>query len=245
MENEEMKKLNPFIIVPKEEQCIITPMTLLVYANLRRFMNGQTKKAYPSLQTLTKLCDCSINTLQKHIRILVDNDYVRIEKQGQHNVYVFPHTDSFEPFSEDFLDNPDLTAKEKAYIIASQRYMFKNKENETGKISYSDRELAKKINMSRNVINQCNESLVNKNYLIVQQSKERDLLNLGGCVKQDKIFLLSPLGQKIVFTLQDHENRLQEVEKEIALQKESRKTIENLERQIKELTNIILRQNKS
>lgn len=240
MENEKQ-----FIVVPKEEQCIIQPMALLIYANIRRFMNKDTHMAYPSLQLVADLSECTINTVKKYLNILVDNKYIEIRKDRHHNVYYFPNSDEFEPFAPEFLDNPNLSSTEKAYIIASQRYMFKNKEKETGTIRYSDRELSKKINMPHSVVSECNKSLESKNYLMVQDTNKRDLLNLGGCTKQDKIFLLSPLGQKIVFTLQDHENRLQEVEKEIALQKESRKTIENLERQIKELTNIILQQNKS
>ena len=128
----------------------LTPQDLLIYVAIKRYMNKDTKEAFPSLQTICAKSGASINTVRKCINNLEAQDYFKIEKRGRQNYYIFSDYQKFEPFSYDFLDKEDLTFTEKAYIIASQQYMFKD-EKGIGKISYTNSELSEKILSAANI----------------------------------------------------------------------------------------------
>ena len=113
---------------------------------------------------------------------------------------------------------------EKSYIIASQQYMFK--ENGNGKIGLSNQELSEKINMSKPTISRCNKSLETKGYLDIIKARKYE----SGITINEKFFHLDELGQAIVFTLQNHEERLN-------------KTEQNIENLMKDMS-IVLKENK-
>lgn len=184
----------------------ITPKDLVIYLAIRRFLNGKTGECYPSLATISKKAGAAINTVRKSIDTLEKTGYLIITKQGIKHYYSFPKDKTFEPFSFDFLDKEDLTFSEKAYLIASQQFMFKEKGE--GKITYSNKELAEKINMSEKTISRINQSLVKKDYLTIEKSNK---LNPRSGIKiNEKFYHLNQLEQAIVFTLTNHEERIQE-----------------------------------
>lgn len=184
----------------------ITPKDLVIYLAIRRFLNGKTGECYPSLATISKKAGAAINTVRKSIDTLEKTGYLIIIKQGRKHYYSFPKDKTFEPFSFDFLDKEDLTFSEKAYLIASQQFMFKEKGE--GKITYSNKELAEKINMSEKTISRINQSLVKKDYLTIEKSNK---LNPRTGIKiNEKFYHLNQLEQAIVFTLTNHEERIQE-----------------------------------
>ena len=53
-----------------------------------------------------------------------------------------------------------------------------------------------------------NKSLVNKNYLTILKNESKDLET--GCLTDTKIFKLSEFGQAIIWTLKNHEDRINE-----------------------------------
>ena len=209
--------------LPNDMTKILTPQDLLVYVSIKRFMNNETKEAFPSLQTIAGLCGASIPTIRKCIKNLEEGGYIEIIKQGRSQIYKFIRYDQFEPFSYKFLDKKDLTFTEKAYQLAAQQYQFK--ENGIGKISISNKELSEKINMSESTISRCNKSLESKGYLDIIKAKKQG----SGITINEKFFHLDELGQAIVFTLQNHENRINK----------NTEDIESLKKDIK----IILREN--
>lgn len=184
----------------------ITPKDLVIYLSIRRFINGKTGECFPSLATISEMAGAAINTVRKSIAILEKTGYLVITKKGRKHYYQFPKDKTFEPFSFDFLDKKDLTFSEKAYLIASQQFMFK--ENGEGKISYSNKEISEKINMSESAICRINQSLVKKEYLTIEKSHK--LNPITGLKIQDKFYHLNKLEQAIVFTLTNHEERIQE-----------------------------------
>lgn len=184
----------------------ITPKDLVIYLAIRRFLNGKTGECYPSLATISKKAGAAINTVRKSIDTLEKTGYLIITKRGRQHYYSFPKDKTFEPFSFDFLDKEDLTFSEKAYLIASQQFMFKEKGE--GKITYSNKELAKKINMSEKTISRINQSLVKKDYLTIEKSHK--LNPITGIKINEKFYHLNQLEQAIVFTLTNHEERIQE-----------------------------------
>ena len=210
--------------LPNNMTTILTPQDLLVYVSIKRYMNNETKEAFPSLQTIAEKCGASIPTIRKCIKRLEEGKYIEVIKKGRSQIYKFLKYNNFEPFSYEFLDKEDLSFTEKAYQLASQQYQFK--ENGMGKISMSNKELAEKINMSESTISRCNKSLEAKGYLDIIKAKKHE----SGITINEKFFHLDELGQAIVFTLQNHEERLN-------------KTEQNIENLMKDMS-IVLKENK-
>ena len=71
-----MEQKEQFSIVPSEYDALdVTPMTLLVYCNIRRFMDKDTKIAFPSTQRIAELCEIAKPTVLQHIKILEEKGY--------------------------------------------------------------------------------------------------------------------------------------------------------------------------
>lgn len=192
----------------------LTPQDLLIYVAIKRYMNKDTKEAFPSLQTICSKSGASVNTVRKCIANLEKEKYFTITKEGRKNIYTFSDYKKFEPFSYDFLDKEDLTFTEKAYIIASQQYMYKDEQG-FGKITLSGQDLSKKINMPESTISKCNKSLTAKDYLSIIKCNKRD--QETGVVIQEKIFHLDELGQAVIWALHNHEERISNNEKTLDL----------------------------
>ena len=202
----------------------IKPKDQLVYVAIKKFMNKDTKEAFPSLETLHKITKLSINTIRDCIERLVKSGFIEVRKEKRKNVYKFLKYDTFEPFSFDFIEKEDLTSEEKAYLVASQKYMFK--ENNEGKISFTNKELSEKINMPESTISKVNKSLVKKDYALLLNCKNSSGINI-----KQKWYHLNKLEQAIVFVLQNHEERIQENTEDISKLK---REIEMLKRQLSE-----------
>ena len=85
--------------------------------------------------------------------------------------------------------------------------MYKDVEG-IGKVSYTNKELAEKINMTESTISRTNNSLIRKNYLTIVKNEARDIES--GCKTDTKIFNLNKLGQAIIWVLQNHEERIEQ-----------------------------------
>lgn len=203
----------------------LEPKDKLVYLSIRRFMNKDTKIAFPSLQTISDISGASIPTIRKIITKLEDLDYFKVFKKGRGQQYKFNELKSFEPFSYEFLDKNDISFTAKSYLIATQEFMYKDVEN-YGKVSYSDRELSDKINMPQTTLSKCNRELEKLGYLTVVKNKNVELDT--GCKKNTKIYHLAQLGQAIIWTLQNHEDRLVNHEDRLQKLEESQKLINKL-----------------
>lgn len=199
----------------------LSPREQLVYAILHSYNNPE-KEVFPSLNTLAERAQLSIPTIRESLKKLKDSGYIRIEKRGRKNYYFFEKYIKFEPFSEEFLNNKKITATTKAYLVAAQQYMFKD-EKGVGKISFSNVDLSKQINMPESSIRKCNNELVKENYLTIIKNKSRDIET--GCNTDTKIFNLNELGQAIIWVLKNHEDRITDNENRIA----------NLEKQVEYL----------
>lgn len=230
MENENLNKQHVQLPNDMTKENILTPQDLLVYISIKRYMNKETKEAFPSLQTIANSCGASIPTIRKSIKKLEQNGYIEVIKKGRSQLYKFLKYTNFEPFSYEFLDKEDISFTEKAYLVASQQFMFK--ENGDGKISLDNKELSDKINMPTSTISKCNRSLEAKGYLNITKARKQG----SGIVINEKFFHLDELGQAIVFTLQNHEERLNKHDGDIQSLKKDLKTALNY---IKELENIV------
>jgi len=206
----------------------ITPKDLLVYAAIKKFMNKDTKEAFPSLETIRQLTGIYIGGIRKCIENLIRSGYIEVRKEnGRKNIYKFLKWKEFEPFSFEFLERQDLTTNEKSYLVVSQRYMFKD--SNVGKISLPNKVLSKKINMPESTISKVNKSLVEKGFLTITNTKIKD--RETGLFSTEKIFHLAEFGQAIVFVLKNHENRIKDTEIKVT---ENSEDIKELKKKVDE-----------
>lgn len=213
MENELTKR---HVQVPNdmtEQNNYLKPADILIYATIKRHMDKETKTCYPSLDTISKESGASINTVKNSIQNLINSEYITVSKRGRGKLYTFLKWDKFEPFSYNFLDNKNLTFKEKAYILSAQQYMFKKDDTQDGIITYDNIELSKRLNISPTTISRLNDSLIMKNFLKINTLSQRNPET--GLPIKEKIFHLSKIEQAIVFILKNHEERLRQTENQV------------------------------
>lgn len=79
-----------------------------------------------------------------------------------------------------------------------------------GKISFSNRELSRLSGVPETTIRDSNNELKNKQYLDILNNELRD--QETGCKTETKVFHLADLGQAIIWVLNNHEQRIQNIE---------------------------------
>lgn len=209
---------NQFVIYPHpandEIQPDLDPKDKLIYVAIRRYMNKQTMEAFPSYATITKDTGAAAKTIKKCVDKLVKENYLQTRREGRKLIYTFNNKKQFEPYSYDFLDKPELTFTEKSYIIASQQYMFK--EDNEGKIEYTNKELSSLIRMPEATISKCNRELEKKGYL-------------EGSSEFTKKFQLRELDQLFVWKFKEQDERINE----------NSKNIQDLQNKIEEQSKLI------
>lgn len=220
-----MEENKQFVIYPHEGQETngLTPADKLIYLVIRRYMNNDSMTCYVSYATITKDCGAAAKTIKKCVDNLVREGYLETKRDGKKIVYKFNNKKKFEPFSYDFLDNPNLTFTEKSYIVASQQYMFK--EDEEGKVSYSNKELSNLIKMTESTISRCNHSLERKGYL-------------EGAGELVKRFQLRELDQLFVWKFKEQDEKIQKNTDDIRDIKRRLNELELENKELKEKLNI-------
>ncbi len=207
-------KNNQFVIYPhpanSDAQPDLDPKDKLIYIAIRRYMNKNTLEAFPSYATITKDTGAAAKTIKKCVDNLIKEEYLTVRKEGRKLIYTFNNKKQFEPFSYEFLDKPDLTFTEKSYIVASQQYMFK--EDDEGKIEYTNKELSSLIKMPEATISRCNRALEKKGFL-------------QGASEFTKRFQLRELDQLFIWKFKEQDEKIQKNTDDIA---ELRREIEQL-----------------
>lgn len=212
--------------LPSGEKSDLAPIEKLVYLYLRKYMNEETKEAFPSQSTIAKDSGLSKPTIIKAINGLIKAGYIeKFFYEGRKTHYKFKKLLRFEPFSYMFLENKDIKPLDKAYIIASQEFMFKDIPGE-GKIDYSSKKLGELINMPVRTIRKCNQTLAEQGYLTTKTNNNE---------VTSKIFDLNKLGQAVIWKLKEHEEVLDDHEDRIAkLEEENRKQQELIKKLLKD-----------
>ena len=225
----------------------LDPIDVLVYTYLKAHMNQKTKQAFPSVRLLANETKLDIRTVQKCLNHLENaGDIIVHRSKGRPNVYEFnPKSKNFEMFSYKFLyENDNLTADERAYLIVTQQYMYKNDNSGYGKLSLTNKELSERINLSESAISRRHKTLQEKGVLTISDEFQKDCNS--GLSLQLKIFDLTAIKQDMLFVkekvaehdlqLKEHNERLLKLEKE---NDELRKTIKVLINDSKSKTNQI------
>lgn len=206
---------------PNSEE--LTPKDLLIYICIKKFYNSKTNECFPSLDTIVKLSGVSKPTVRKSIENLKKFGYITVTIKGRSNYYHFNPYKKFEIFSPEFIES-DLDPNLKAYIVVTQNLMFKDQEG-IGKMSYTDSELSKKINLDKRTIAKYNQILKEKGLLT-----ELPVKNNEGITINQKFFHLDELGQSIIWTLQKHDNDIKELsQKAESNEKDLKKVLKKLD----------------
>lgn len=208
-----MEGQKQFVIYPhganSDAQPNLTPKDKLIYVAIRRYMNKDTMEAYPSYATITKDTKAAAATIKKCVDNLVREHYLSTRKDGKRIIYIFNNKNQFEPYSYDFLDRKDLTFTEKSYIIATQQYMFKDGNSESGSVNYTNKELSELIKMPESTISKNNRSLEAKGLL-------------EGASLPTKQFKLRELDQLFVWKFKEQDEKIQQnTNKILALEKDN------------------------
>lgn len=214
----------------------LDPIDVLVYTYLKAHMNHQTKQAFPSQELLAREAKVGVKTIQKCLNHLENSGDIIVHRtKGKSNIYEFnTKSKNFEMFSFKFLyENDNLTADERAYLIVTQQYMYKDDNSGYGKLSLSNKELSEKINLNECAISRRHKSLQKKGVLKIADELQKD--PESGLNLQLKVFDLTAIKQDMLFVkekvtehdmqLKEHNERLLRLEKE---NDELRKTIKIL-----------------
>ena len=219
--------IKPFVKVPNKmtELTDLHPKDLVIYANLVRYVDHENV-CRPSLTTISNESGAAINTVRKCLNNLAKAGYIDITKRNkQSNIYtILKRVEGFEMFSKEFLDNKDLSFSEKAFLIASQQYMFLNTDASEGTIKMTSTELSDKINMPYSSLRACQRSLEKKELMQV--------LTDGS-----KTYNLGKFNTAVIYKLKEHEDKLLALEgdnKKLKRENRSlRKEIESLQKKYK------------
>jgi len=228
MENEKEQ----FVTVPNSlVECEnISPKSLVIYCALKRYMNKDTKECYPKISTIAQDVGCGKDAILKALKELEDSGFISIQKRkGQSNVYKFSEHKNFEPFSYDFLDNPNIKLREKAYLVAQQKNMFVKEQTGIGITAMSTKEIASVIHMSVPTVLSCENKLIQQGYLTKPNSKLIDTeTNLH---EKLRLYLLQ-LYNMAALTYRQTQKNTEDIELLKAQNVELMKEIELLKRQV-------------
>lgn len=224
-----------------------------VYASIKRYMNNETKIAFPSIKTLMIVTKMSKNPILDAIKRLEKANYIAIIKEvGKSNQYQFNDYKKFECFSYDFLDMPELSAMEKAYLVIAQPHMIdKDSITQTGKIHYDQSTFANKMGISVNTLKKIEKHLQELHILSLNATNQKELVLANtryipstGFNLYDRVYSFPAFCNELVFKIQEHDVKLDKHEVEIQQLKEEnlkmRQELEALKNALTYNTRVVL-----
>ena len=223
--------MDQFVTVPKIlnlSEDNLEMKDLVVYANLKRHYNKITKDSFPSLDTLAKKVGVTKPTVIKSLKRLEAAGYINIIKSKNNNKYTFSEKKNIEIFSFDFLDDPNLSLQTKALIISMQPHMFKNKQLGIGKVTYSELDIARMLNIDLRTLHKYEAPLlVNGDKPIMTLIPTKKIDSETGLPIQERIYDFEAYNNILALKFQQIDDELQD--------KVSKKDYDMLVREYKEL----------
>lgn len=208
---------------------IIKPKDAVVYLFMRRYENWETHETFVSIAVVAERLHMGRRSVMESIERLERAGYITITKgQSNRNVYHFNEYKTFEGFSDEFLDNPNLSIEEKGYLAMIQKFMYLDSQNENGTITMSEKELADRLGLSKRQITNYNQSLKSKGFLSCQQSRLPDYIENDGNKKPIRVYDIKAYGQAIVFLLKKHHEQIQKNTEDI---EELKQQIDHMKKQ--------------
>ena len=162
----------------------LKPKDMLVYADIRKYLNNKSGYAKPSISRIQDDLNISRVSVIASISKLKQAGLLQVDNtSSQVNHYKFSEVNKFEKIPLRLIESQKLTNKEKEYIICTYRYMI-NLET-IGICKLSHLELSDKINMSRQSICKIEKSLSNMKNPILTITSGRDI---DGSVITERIY---------------------------------------------------------
>ena len=147
-----------------------------------------------------------------------------IKRSGQSTMYKFKDLlKDFERFTPAFLDNPDITPEEKAYLIGLHSQSFKNEDFAI--TTYSNKQLADNLNMSIRNVQRYNKSLQEKE---IMTEIATSLNDEAGFNIPAKAIDMHKIGQAILYInkrVDNHEDRITNLEKMLEMALKENKSL--------------------
>ena len=224
-----------------------------IYLILKRYMNEETKIAFPSTTTLMSDTNLSKPAILNSVKRLEKANYIKIIRQfGKANQYQFNDYKKFECFSYDFLDMKELSAIEKAYLVIAQPHMIdKDSVTQTGKIHYDQSTFANIMGISVNTLKKIEKHLQELHILSLKATNQKELVLANtryipstGFNLYDRVYSFPAFCNELVFKIQEHDVKLDKHEAEIHQLKEEnlriRQELEALKSALTYNTRIVL-----
>lgn len=174
---------------------------LNTYAQLKKYMNSQTKTSIVSIARLAKDCEMSNQGIVNSLKRLEECGDIEKTKAGKCNAYKFnTKSEKFEMYDFEFLKNKGLTSKQKAFFIAIQQHLYVDKETGVAKTTYSDKELSEKTGISESTIYRRVSELIDTNFI----SKRLTTDSVGNSCEALE-FNLPKFGQFVLCKIEQHD----------------------------------------
>ena len=189
---------------------LLKPFDWLVLANIKRYMNKDTQTCFPSISVIAEHCDRSTRSVIRSIKKLEAAGQLKaIRTKGKPTMYSFKDvTSSFEMYSFEFLDHPDLTTNEKAFLIGLQFCSVKNRDGYMG-TTYPYETIATTINLSKPKVLEVVDSLRAKGILSELPCKSREESGLKKTVKAVDLQLI---GQAVLYLKDQVQQNTEDIE---------------------------------
>jgi len=202
----------------------------LIFAQIKRFMNKDTRTCYPSMQTLKERTGLSTTFIKDAVHRLEEFGLIQVTKRkGTSNMYYFPpETDQFEMFSDEFLDM-DLPAKVKEYYMKIQKTLY-DKDQEVAITHYNDSQLAELTGLSKPTVKKYNHILEDSGYMTTSLTTYKDA---AGFAIREMSFDMQKLGQfglwvkAITNQVSENTDDIQSLKQEVASLKKELNLLKN------------------
>lgn len=239
--DENIKKINRHVQVPNSVSTNIDSdkktkykkhyTDVLVYGFLRKNMDGKTMVAFISLRKIAESTQMSIGGITSAIKRLEESgDVQKIKMEGgkNQNGYKFnPHSEKFEMYDLNFLDNTNLNNLQKAYYMIMQPHLFVDKTTGIGKTTYNDSEISELTGISKTVAQERRRELENLGFI-----NRRLTTDMQGNSCEALEFNLPKFGQYIICKIEEHDIALTEMQIRLNNMEQE---MANLKRQIKNI----------
>ena len=168
-----------------------------IYAHIRKYMNNETKLSFPTMETLQKDTKCTLKTIRKSIKNLVNEKEIEVIKSGRKYIFKFNPTKFFEMFTPDFL-NQDLEPELIGYLMGLQSMSFK-RDDGYAVMKKTQKEIAESLNLSTRTVRLYNTKLKEKSIILTSD----DVTDLDVYNKNYTIIDLAKVCQAILFVKEE------------------------------------------
>lgn len=189
--------------IPKKDGRIVRKEynDLNTYAQLKKYMNSQSKIAIVSIAKLAQDCEMSNQGIVNSLKRLEECGDIEKTKVGKCNAYRFnTKSEKFEMYDYEFLKNKSLTSQQKAFMIAVQKYLYVDKDTGVAKTTFTDKELSEKTGISESTIYRRVSELIDSQFINKRLTVDND-----GNPTEALEFNLPKFGQFVLCKIEQHD----------------------------------------